>query len=370
MPWQRTTLTELRQLVNRDIDAEIPGTDGLLRFSNLKIIGDVQANMEHLQEGYLDYIANQAVPFTATDEYLEAWAALKRVYRKPTTEATGTVTFTGEVGTIIPADTPLIRGDGVKYHTVEDCVISSGGEGAVKARADEDEEGLLGARGNCDAGVILTLGTSIAGVQSNGVASVFSGGADLESDEAFRDRMLFAFQNPPQGGSEADYMIWASEIPSVSRVWVKRNYFGTGTVVIFIMMDGSRAENNGFPVGQNGSATEEERYHTAEGDQLLVADHIWSLQPVTALVVVVAPERQEIDFTLSNILETSETEIAQALESVLFSLGEPGGRIPINRIWSAISSVAGGSDFVVIEPVGDIVCDRGKLPVVGAVNFV
>lgn len=369
MPWQRSTLTELRQLVSQDIQSELEGSDSLLRFANLKIIGDIQANMEHLQEGYLDYIANQSVPFTATDEYLEAWAALKRVYRKPATEAQGTVVFTGEVGSIIPKDTPLVRGDGIRYRTIEDAIVDQNGKATVYAKAEEDENGLIGSVGNCVAGVMLTLGSSITGVQSNGTSSIFTGGADLESDELFRNRMLYAFQNPPQGGSEADYKIWASEVPGVSRVWVKRNYFGMGTVVIFMMMDNARPENEGFPVGDNGSALKEDRYHQATGDQLLVAEHIWSVQPVTALVIVVSPEKQPVDFILSNIIEESEQDVIDALKALLIDVGEPGGRVPINRIWEAINSISGVNDFTVVSPTNDIICDAGKIPVLGNIEF-
>ena len=91
MPFIRPTLTDLRNQVTQDIASGFPGADPLLRFSNLNITGVAQANMANLHYGYLDWIAKQAVPFTATDEYLEGWAALKDIYRQAATSASGTV---------------------------------------------------------------------------------------------------------------------------------------------------------------------------------------------------------------------------------------------------------------------------------------
>ncbi|EON10601.1 baseplate J family protein, partial [Pandoraea sp. SD6-2] len=68
MPYQRPTLTELQQQVASDIASNVQGADPLLRFANLKITGRVQAGLAHLHYGYIDYIAKQAVPWTATGE--------------------------------------------------------------------------------------------------------------------------------------------------------------------------------------------------------------------------------------------------------------------------------------------------------------
>ncbi|EHV0233325.1 phage baseplate protein, partial [Salmonella enterica] len=44
--------------------------------------------MSHLHFAYLDWIARQSNPFTAEDEWLAAWGALKNVYRKDASAAT------------------------------------------------------------------------------------------------------------------------------------------------------------------------------------------------------------------------------------------------------------------------------------------
>ena len=80
MPFSRPSLTQLRQQASADFTNNIPGADALLRYSNLQVIATVLAGMANQQYGYLDWISKQSIPFTATDEFLAAWGALKEVF--------------------------------------------------------------------------------------------------------------------------------------------------------------------------------------------------------------------------------------------------------------------------------------------------
>lgn len=88
MPYKRPTLTELRQQNRLYLQTELAGTGTILKNSNLGVLADADAGMAHLHTGYLDYIAQQTTPFTATDEWLAGWGALKQVYRKAASAAT------------------------------------------------------------------------------------------------------------------------------------------------------------------------------------------------------------------------------------------------------------------------------------------
>lgn len=382
MPFARDSLTELRTQVAEDIAAALPGSNPLLRFSNLNILGVVQASMTYLMYGYLDYIAQQAVPFTATDEYLEGWAALKNVYRVTAAAAHGTATFTGTNGTTIPSGTPLVRADGEQYTTTASGTIASGTV-TVPASAVPDPAGAIGAIGNCDAGTPLTLGTAIAGVTSTGAAATdFTGGADLETDDSLRARMLLAYQNPPHGGDQADYVEWALAVPGVTRAWCVPNAFGSGTVAVYVMLDGAESAHGGFPQGTNGVSQNDHgpaagapRDTVATGDQLTVADAICIVQPVTALVYVLAPHSQTINFTISGISGASaETKagVSAAITDVFaeFAQIKPGNStLNLNLVESAIDTVPGTDGFVIIAPGGNITTPTGYLPVLGTVTY-
>lgn len=370
MPFIRPTLTELRNQVTQDIASGFPGADPLLRFSNLNITGVAQANLANLHYGYLDWIAKQAVPFTATDEYLEGWAALKGIYRQAATSASGTVTFKGAPGRVIPQGAGLVRGDGIPYSTSAAVLVCAGGTVDVQAVADPDLTGQTGAFGNAVAGTSMTLAQAIEGVQAIGVVSAaFTGGSDIESDDSLRSRMLTEYQTPPRGGARDDYESWAKEVPGVTRAWSVANVLGIGSVVVYIMLDRSQAAHGGFPQGINGAAADEPRGAPATGDQLRVADHILLQQPVTAFVNVAAPVANPVNFMIQNLPVAARPMVAGAIADVFLRDGAPGKPVPINQIWSAISSISGVTSFVILAPLGEITNPPGALPIVGNINY-
>ena len=218
MPFKRKTLSELREENRNFLQAELENVGSLLRFANLKVVADMDAGMAHLHYGYLDYMALQSNPFTATDESLAGWMALKRVYRKPASAAKSKdVKAVGAASRIIPAGTILNRGDGYQYAVDAEIKIQDSGEGhggitAVLPDVTDDVTGG-GANGNADAGTVLTLDVNIAGVESQlTLIEAATGGADIEDEEAFRSRGLLSWQEPPQGGSDTDYKngLWRS----------------------------------------------------------------------------------------------------------------------------------------------------------------
>lgn len=365
MPFARPTLTELRNQVAQDIAANLKGADALLRFNNVAILGIVQAGLAQLHYGFLDWIARMAVPFTAEAEYLEAWAGLKAVLRKPATAASGIATFPGTAGTQLPDQSSVVRSDGVAYLTNGAAVVGGGGTVAVTITAL-----LGGAAGNAIAGTIVTLGQAIAGIQSGGsVTADLTGGADLETDDALRSRMLEVYQAPPQGGDQQDYVEWAKEVAGVTRAWCAPNGMGIGTVIVYAMLDLAEAAHNGFPQGSNGVAAGEPRDAAATGDQLAIANHIFLKQPVTALVYATAPVANPVAFTVKGIPVASRSGVLAALADVFLREGAPGGTVDLAHCWTAIAGVSGVDDFVIQAPLADIVSPTGNLPTVGTVTW-
>lgn len=389
MPYNRPTLSDLRTQVSSDISANILGADGLLRFSNLAVLGAILAGLTYLEYGYLDWISLQATPYTATGEYLEAWAALKGVYREPATAATGTATFNGTAGMDLPLGTLLARSDGYTYATTADGTVGGSGTVTVPAEAvlapidPVNNPTGNGAAGNGPAGTPLTLETAINGIASTGAAATaFTGGADVETDDSLRHRMLLAYQNPPQGGAASDYIEWALAVPGVTRAWVAPNGFGVGTVVVYIMLDTTEAANGGFPVGTDGVSQYDPgpqgvpRGTVATGDQLTVADVLIDEQPVTALVYICGPKPNAVHFTISGLgtppSTSLQTAIAQAITSVMFEQGAPigGTFVDLSSINAAIAAIAGTTGFVITQPTANIPNLTGELPVLGTVTYV
>lgn len=374
MPFSRPSLSDLRAQVTADIAASLPGADPLLRFSNLRILATVLAGMSNLHYAYLDWVARQAVPFTATDEFLYAWGALKDVNLKaatfagdPATNGAGSTAFSGCTPTTpVPAGSLFVRGDGVEYVSNAVAVIDGGGNATVPVTCTTE-----GATGNCEVGTKLVLGSSLAGINTNTLVSVaLTGGADIETQDEFRSRMLFAYANPPQGGAIADYVEWAEQVPGVTRAWCVPLSMGAGSVNVFFMMDDVESAFGGFPQGTNGVATDESRAAPATGDQLVVANYIFPLRPVTALVYASAPVNSPTVFTINGITDPDvRTAIGIAIDDVFRAKASPGGTTDLLDIEAAIAAVPGSTGAVVTVPAANIVAAANHLSTRGAITW-
>ncbi|HFO9943202.1 TPA: baseplate J/gp47 family protein, partial [Escherichia coli] len=123
-------LSELREKSRSYVTGQLDEAGALLRFSTPGILADAVAGMTHLHYGYLDWIAQQCTPATATGEYLAAWGALKGIIRKAAEAAAcDEVQFTGTVGSTVSAGAVLNRADGYQYTLDEDVSIDSDGSG-------------------------------------------------------------------------------------------------------------------------------------------------------------------------------------------------------------------------------------------------
>ncbi len=351
MPFNRPSLPDLIERAAGDVETRLPGTDARLRRSNLGVLSRVHAGAIHGLYGYLDWLAIQLMPDTAEVEYLNRWASIWGVTRKAAVKATGSVTFTGTDGSVIPAGTLLQRSDAVEFTTDAEVTIA-GGSAVAAVTASEG-----GAGGNTSANSTLTLVTPIAGVDSS--ATVDSGGltngADTESDTSLRARLLLRIQQPPHGGAKHDYNAWALEIADVTRVWISPNELGLGTVVVRFVVD-----DHPTSIIPDAAKVQE------------VQAHIDTERPVTAAVTAVAPTAVNLDLTISNLspgTQAVKDAIQAELDDLLRREAEPGGTILISHVREAISIAAGETDHVLTSPTADITYNTGEIAVLGTITW-
>lgn len=390
MPFARPTLSELRARNVAFIESELrgKGLGSLLRFSNLRVLANADAGMAHLHYGYLDYLALQTTPYTATDEWLAGWAALKNVFRKPAAAATcSQVLMDGMAGRTVPAGSSVRRSDGYEYRIDAEVTLGPDGKGtgAITAILPDPATDPTGGgnAGNASAGTLLTLDVALAGVDSTVTAvTAIAGGADIEEEAAFRARMLLAWQDTAQGGNDTDYERWALEVPGITRAWVVRRLMGGGTVGIYIMCDGVSGHPDGFPVGNNGvSRFEPDNANVATGDQGRVADALYPQHNVTAEVWVCGPVPLPVDFEIRGIsTATIETKAAikAAVDQVFYNEGRPGVKpaidtppvvIDLSSIELAIAGVPGTKGFLLTAPVDNIRPGIGQLAITGEMTY-
>ena len=349
MAFNRPTLPDLITRIQEDFISRLSLEGALLRRSLVAVMARVWAGAAHMMHGHLEYLSRQVFPDQADAEFLERHAALYGITRTPATFAAGNVNFSGTNGSVIPAGTVLQRSDGIQYQTDAEAMIAAGTATAAVTAA------TAGSDGNADPGVSLAIVSPIAGVNSSATVADggLTGGVDTEDDDGLRTRLLERLQEPPQGGSEADYIAWAKEVSGVTRVWVYPQELGIGTVVVRFMRD-----NDPDPI-PDGTAV------------AAVQAYIDERRPITADVTVVAPIAAELDLTITLTPDTQEVRAAveAELEAMLARDAEPGGIILLSRIQTAIGIAAGVQNFVLHSPTQDIQYSTGHIPVLGTITW-
>lgn len=349
MPFSRPILPDLITRTRDDIVSRLNNPD-VLRRADGEVYSRALAGAAHGLYGYIEWLSRQLIYDTAESAILERWANIWGVTRKAATAATGTVTFTGSSGAIVPINSVLAAYDGVLYSTAA-AVTITGGTAVATINAVN-----TGVSGNRTGGQTLTLQSAVSGVISTAVASVLTGGADLEIDDSLRARLLTRIQQPPQGGDKADYVAWALAVPGVTRAWAYPLELGAGTVTVRFMMDGTYT--NGIPLS---------------GDVTAVAAYIDPLRPVTATVTVVAPVSVPVNFTIAGLTPSNATvqaAITQELTNLIKSEAQPGGTILLSHIREAISVAAGETDHSLTSPAANVVNTAGNISTMGTITWV
>jgi len=354
MPFVRPTLTEIIDRLVTDVASRLPGTGTtLLRRSLAGILARAEAGGVHSLYGYLDFIARQALPDTAEDEYLLRWAAIWLPEgRKPATFATGTnaVQVTGAVGSTMLTGTLFVRSDQVVFRTTADLTLT-GATGTVSVTAQ-----VAGVSGNTQAGIGLTLQQPVSGFSSTAVvvAPGIAGGVDQESLEALQARLIKRIQQPPQGGSVADYETWALAVPGVTKVWVSPLELGAGTVTVRI--------------GNNDVAA---NYIPSPAIVAAAQAYINERRPVTAQVTVLAPvaDPRPHSIGLSPNNANTQAAVLAELRDMYAREAVPGGIILLSKVREAVSVANGVNNSAVTVPAADYDAPTGYLPVVGTITW-
>lgn len=345
MAFDRPTLREL--ITQMTTDAEREAGAKQLRQSNLRVLPKVFAYACHGLYGFITWILKQLFPDTAEKQFLERQASIQGIYRRAASKATGTLTVSYTEGATLPVGTIFMADDQRRYETTAEPEV---GSYTVPVQCLE-----TGTIGNREAGQTYTLVSPVVGVDAEAVGSEMAGGAEAESDESLRKRLLFRLQNPPRGGAKEDYIAWAEEVPGVTRSWCFPKEQGIGTVVVRFATDGMTED--GIPTS---------------GMVQIVSDYIAEVAPVTATPYVVAPVAKPVNFRIKDLIPDSESVRAQVeaeLKSLFIKEAHPGEALKLTHIQQAISSAAGEDDYELLEPTADVPADSTQLLVVGEVTY-
>ena len=370
MPWSTPTLRDVRSLVRDAVNASLPGADASVPNSVLRVMSDNQGALCHLTLQYVDWLSLQLLPDTAETEWLDRHGQIWLVNsdgskgRKLASLATGTAEFQGTIdGTVIPANTQLQSGVGmpagsdspnqvVTFETLEDITTSAGSLVSGNIRALDP-----GSFGNLPDGSGLVLNPPINGVSSTAFAYDLTGGTDDETDDQLRARILQRIQNPPMGGSQADYVAWALAVPGVTRAWAAPEQ-GTGTITVRFLMDDLRADDDGWPT---------------PADVQTVHDYINLKRPVTVKdCYVLAPIKEFIDITIANLVpdtDEAKAEIEASLQEMLFKMAAPGQTIYAAWVSYAIMNAPSVQSFNLVTTADYVMPSLGHMAVLETILY-
>ena len=358
MAFTRPTLAEIINRVKGDIKDEL-GVTNLLRRSFLLAFGKALAGVSHMLHGHMFWISRQIFADKAEAEYLERHASIYGLERKAATYGQQSAGATGVNGSVIPAGTLYKRSDDAQYSVDADATIA-GGVATVELTALTP-----GADYNNEVGDTLTPISPVSGVDSTiTISAVTVDAEDVETDESFRERLVERIQNPPSGGTAADYIIWAKAVAGVTRAWVFPGHLGAGTVGVSFVEDG---ETDIIP--SPAKVTE-------------VQDYIDTKKPVEADAIVFAPIDQAVDISIA--IKPNTVAVRAAVEAELVDLfsreaqvggaykqvGETyDGVIKLSKINEAISIAQGEEDHAVSSPVADFDPGTGGIATLGVITW-
>lgn len=328
MPFNIPDLPTARRTNRDNLAAFLPGADASVPNSALRVLSDQNAGGAFLNLKYLAYIAKNALPDQSEGDWLLRWAYILFGGPKAATFASGTVTVAGTQGTLLAAGSILSTSDGVQYQTAADIYLSAAATSVAVTCL------TAGAIGNRDAGALLSLSIAVSGVNAQATVVQIDGGADTESDDDLRTRVLLRLRRPPQGGDADDYVQWALAVPGVTRAWSSPNGMGIGTVVVRVLCDALRAGNAGLP---------------ADDDIARVRAYLDTVRPVCVKdFFVVAPIPQGLSITIRNLsgdTPSMRLAIEAALQMLLLERAAPGQTIYAAWVSAAISAVVGDGYF-------------------------
>jgi len=351
MAFKRPTLSEIVSRIKGDIETRL-STGRLLVSGFLSIIATAYAGAVHLLHGHIEWGIKQLFPDTAEAEFLARWASIWGVSRTSAVYAAGSVTFTGPTdGTVIPTATRLKRSDGVFFRTDASGAIAGG---TVDIAVTPVNAGITG---DTEEGTLLELVTSIAGIDTSATTATggITGGADSESDDSLRERLLDRIKQPPHGGAAFDYIKWAKEVSGVTRAWVYPLAMGAGTVTLTFVLD-DEAEI----IPDAGKVAEVQAY--IDDDTRI---------PVTATLTVFAPTAVPLDLDITLTPNTAEVQAAveNSVKDLIRREAEPGGTILISQLREAVSIAAGESDNVITSPTADVTHASADIATFGVITW-
>ncbi len=361
MATQTPTTQELSASIVGAIEAQIGQSVPLLRKAFIRVLAKVLAATFITLYKYIGFIGLQLFVRTAsgsptvingkTITPLIEWGRLIGLgdpLKATAAELTIDVTVEQQTGSLPSGSQLLGETNGVTYLTIGSVLLNAPVVSVtVRAAADPNGSGGVGEIGNLDPGAVLNFANPLPNVaRATVVTAQTVTGADAETIDSYRQRVIDRFQRRPQGGAYADYAIWGEEVAGIASVYP---YTGQpGEVNVYVE---SATETDGIPTQAQLDAV----FNSIELDQSGLA----SRRPANAFVNVLPINRTGFDVVVTGLtgddLATLQADITAAVggyflqaEPFIVGLNTPPRRdsltnVELSGVVNDIVKAAGGA---------------------------
>lgn len=358
VPVTQETIDTIRARMDADVNAGLDPADPRWRDTTQggfywDITQTVGLEIERLWDMLGTEVPAAVFPEFSWGIFLDYHASTYSLTRKAAVSASGTVRFTGTVGTGIPTgtqvgteptdpdDEPLV------YQTTESGVIPGGGFIDLDVQALE-----TGSDSNVAVGVVSVLLSGIDGIASVSNTTVIASGEDIETDAALQGRIETEIASTDGAGTDDDYTRWALAYPGVGNVTVQALWAGGGTVRVVI------TDSDNEPVAADVVSGLQ-----AQLDPVTAPGAGQGLAPIGAVVTVATPTFYYVNTEFNLVYDSGysldggsgafalRSSIVAAVEEYVDGLA-PGAAVLLSRVEAAVLTVQGVHDISTVQLAG------------------
>jgi len=300
----------------------------------------------------VDWTKDQSFPQTASGEYLNLHAYARGLERTSGASATGSIRFETDAvrseDISVALGTVCLNAAGAEFVTTESALIRAGELFCIAPAAAR----AAGKAGNIPANSVIFMALAPVGVLRCYNPEAFSGGTDIESDDALRVRILGSYASLPNGSNKAFYESEARNTDGVAAVRVLPRERGLGTVDIII------SSSAGVP-SQTLLDTVKSKF---EAQREICVD-VEVSAPSSVTVPVSVAVSVEDGYTFSSVSAAVRTALSGYFSGELL-----GKDVLRARLGYVIFGVEGVKNYSILLPAADIPITDSQLPVAGTIT--
>lgn len=335
--WEDMTYENILNDMLSRVTSDVDKREGSVIYDALAPAAYKLAETYFMLNNFIDLVSGD----TAIGEYLDRVVADYGLTRKPATYAVRKIETTG------PVDIGTRWGLNDTTYTITELMS----ENVYKAQCDQ-----AGSIGNQYSGQLENI-DNVSGVTAT-LTDIITSGEDEETDDKLRERFYTQVQSTSTSGNVNDYKKWALEVSGCGDARVFPLWNGPGTVKVLVVDENMEID----PDLPNK-----------------VYEHIETVRPIGASVMVESPGEKIIDIAANVELDGSDTlENVQAKFATLISEYFNGATFEIYtisyaKIGSLLLSVPGIADYSNLTVNGgneNITIGDDEMPILGDITLV